>query len=267
MGIDNMGPSLGFLNSEYSGGMGMNVVEHGDRKLQAVDFALIDIQSRIRSDFNWDVSDDYESAESLSISASDLTCTKNAFNKLKERFNNCSNVVILGAAVEPKDLYPFDIDCLFVAADGSVGVFDELQKDDSESAWQRLALVVSDADGGEATIKAASMSVPFALHAHGDNKKDWPKLLTILETRCDSLLLTHQCPNDIDGMVNPGGFTDGDRAACIVAACGVPINKITLLGFQSDVVGRWTGITDPMLKLRKLKWMDEVLELLKEVEK
>ena len=245
--------------------MGMNVVGPAGDKLQAVDFALIEIQSRIRSDFNWDVSDDYDSAEALADSAGGLNCTNNAFNNLKDRFNNCSNVVILGAAVEPKDLYPFDNECLFVAADGSVGVFDELPDEDAKSAWQRLALVVSDADGGDATLKAASMSIPFALHAHGDNKKEWPKLLSILDTQCDLLLLTHQCPDEINGMVNPGGFTDGDRAACIVAACDVPISKITLLGFQSDFVGRWTGITDPVLKLRKLKWMDEVLQLLKGV--
>ena len=243
----------------------MNVVGHAEGKLQAVDLALIEIQSLIRSDFNWDVAEDYESANSLSLEAAGLTCTNNAFNRLKRRFYNCSSVVILGAAVEPTDFIPFDNECLYVAADGSVGVFDELPIDECEAAWQRLALIVSDADGGEATLDAARRSISFALHAHGDNKNEWPKLLSILETHCDTLLLTHQCPEDIDGMQNPGGFTDGDRAACIVAACGVPISKITLLGFQSDTIGRWTGVTDPIRKLRKLKWMEEVLELLKEV--
>jgi hypothetical protein len=59
------------------------------------------------------------------------------------------------------------------------------------------------------------------------------------------------------------GFTDGDRAACIVAACGIPINKIRLIGFRSDKIGRWTGITDPVRKLRKLKWMEAVLDILR----
>jgi len=37
---------------------------------------------------------------------------------------------------------------------------------------------------------------------------------------------------------------------------------IRLLGFQSDVVGRWSGDTDEQIKLKKLKWMDEVLDIL-----
>ena len=235
---------------------------HLDGKLQAVNSALIDIQTQIRSDFGWDVASDQESANALALATANCNATNNAVERLKQRFLDTGSVVILGAAIEPSDLLELDKECLFVAADGSVGVFDELPADVAESAWQRLALVVSDADGGEATLNASRQSIPFALHAHGDNEEEWKRLLPILETHCETLILTHQCPEDINEMQNPGGFTDGDRAACIVAACGVPISKITLLGFQSDLIGRWTGVTDPVLKLRKLKWMDEVLQLL-----
>jgi uncharacterized Rossmann fold enzyme len=240
----------------------MSMAGHLDGKLQAVNPALIDIQTQIRSDFGWDVASDQESANELAVAAANINATNNAVERLKQRFLDTESIVILGAAIEPSDLLELEKGCLFVAADGSVGVFDELPADVAESAWQRLALVVSDADGGEATLNASRQSVPFALHAHGDNKKEWKRLLPILETHCETLILTHQCPEDINDMQNPGGFTDGDRAACIVAACGVPISKITLLGFQSDPIGRWTGVTDPVLKLRKLKWMDEVLQLL-----
>ena len=243
----------------------MSMADHLDGKLQAVNSALIDIQTLIRSDFGWDVDSDQESANALALATANLNATNNALTRLKRHFIGTESVVILGAAVEPSDLLSLEKECAFVAADGSVGVFDELPPDVADSAWQRLALVVSDADGGEATLNASRQSIPFALHAHGDNKDEWRNLLPILETHCDTLILTHQCPEDIDGMQNPGGFTDGDRAACIVAACGVPISKITLLGFRSDAIGRWTGITDPAFKLRKLKWMDEVLQLLMEV--
>jgi uncharacterized Rossmann fold enzyme len=73
------------------------------------------------------------------------------------------------------------------------------------------------------------------------------------------LLLTHQCPKPIGGMHNPGGFTDGDRAACLVSSLGVNSSRISLIGFRSDRIGRWTGATDPILKMQKLQWMDEVL--------
>ncbi len=150
-----------------------------------------------------------------------------------------------------------------MAADGSVGVFDELPPQLAQSAWSRLALVVSDGDGGEAMQRASQQKIAFALHAHGDNQDEWQELLPVLKQNCPTLILTHQCPQPMEGMHNPGGFTDGDRAACIVAACGIPINKIRLIGFRSDKIGRWTGITDPVRKLRKLKWMEAVLDILR----
>ena len=76
------------------------------------------------------------------------------------------------------------------------------------------------------------------------------------------LILTHQTENQIDGMSNPGGFTDGDRAACIVRSIGVPAESISMLGTRTDVVGRWSGITDESAKLEKLKWMSEILNIL-----
>ena len=37
-----------------------------------------------------------------------------------------------------------------------------------------------------------------------------------------SLVLTHQTDEAIPGMHNPGGFTDGDRAACFPFLAGRP---------------------------------------------
>jgi uncharacterized Rossmann fold enzyme len=61
-------------------------------------------------------------------------------------------------------------------------------------------------------------------------------------------------------MRNPGGFTDGDRAACIAISMGVKVSHIDLLGTRSDVVGKYSGATDPKRKLEKLVWMKNVLE-------
>jgi len=66
----------------------------------------------------------------------------------------------------------------------------------------------------------------------------------------------------IPGMHNPGGFTDGDRAACFARSLGVPAASITMLGARTDLVGRWSGITDPETKMAKLQWMDKVLRTL-----
>ena len=134
----------------------------------------------------------------------------------------------------------------------------------AERAWSRLICVVSDADGGEGTYEAVERSKPIFLHAHGDNRTDWVALLDYASQVATPppLILTHQTNSPIEGMSNPGGFTDGDRAACIVRSIGVPLDSISMLGTRTDVVGRWSGITDEKAKLEKLKWMREVLKIL-----
>jgi uncharacterized Rossmann fold enzyme len=67
----------------------------------------------------------------------------------------------------------------------------------------------------------------------------------------------------IDGMYNFGGFTDGDRAVCFIHSLGVPKERILLIGTRTDIVGRWSGITNNELKLSKLRWMEKVLQILK----
>ena len=64
----------------------------------------------------------------------------------------------------------------------------------------------------------------------------------------------------IGGMHNPGGFTDGDRAVCIAFALGA--NEVELVGFSTDDVGQWSGVTDKKRKLIKLQWMNRVLNIL-----
>jgi len=99
------------------------------------------------------------------------------------------------------------------------------------------------------------------LHAHGDNTDNWTALLDVLHLYDTPLILTHQTPEHILGMHNPGGFTDGDRAVCFALAMNVMPNQITLRGFRTDIIGRWTGATQPERKMRKLEWMRRVLEI------
>ncbi|GIS92094.1 MAG: hypothetical protein CM1200mP21_03890 [Candidatus Poseidoniales archaeon] len=118
---------------------------------------------------------------------------------------------------------------------------------------------------GEGTYEAVERSKPIFLHAHGDNRTDWEALLDYASQVATPppLILTHQTNSPIEGMSNPGGFTDGDRAACIVRSIGVPLESISMLGTRTDVVGRWSGeISDEKAKLEKLKWMREVLKIL-----
>ena len=38
--------------------------------------------------------------------------------------------------------------------------------------------------------------------------------------------------------------------------------EVELVGFSTEDVGRWSGVTDKKRKLIKLKWMSKVLQIL-----
>ena len=45
-------------------------------------------------------------------------------------------------------------------------------------------------------------------------------------------------------------------------AYGIKKENITLKGFDVKNVGRWSGLTNSKIKQEKLKWMQEILEVL-----
>jgi len=233
---------------------------------------LVDLQGDVREHFGWDESVDSESAQAMirrvEGSHLDKWARHNRAVSLSRLFRRLvirkAGVAILGAAIEPEELVSILSEpTLIVPADGAAGVISELPDSLSEKAWSRVAFIVSDADGGEGTIEAVRRAVPFFLHAHGDNRKDWDSLLQFAEEQANppDLILTHQTPESIPGMHNPGGFTDGDRAACILTALGVSNNRIKMLGTRADVVGRWSGKTQEKMKIEKLQWMRRILSI------
>ena len=234
--------------------------------------SLVGLQEDVRKHFGWDESDDLESARDMVHRVEDSLLEKwarhNRAGSLSRIYRRLvirkANVAILGAAIEPDELVSILAEpTLIVAADGAAGVISEIPDSLSEKAWSRVAFIVSDADGGQGTIEAVRRAVPIFLHAHGDNRSDWDSLLEFAEEQATppDLILTHQTPGNIPGMHNPGGFTDGDRAACILTALGVSNNRIKMLGTRSDSVGRWSGSTQVELKMKKLQWMRRILTI------
>ena len=200
--------------------------------LTALDFSLIELQNEVRSHFGWKLSADVKSAESLlrAVEESPVEAwTRHrraaTIADLRRRLVLREvNVAVLGAAVEVSEVIAIlDKPTLLVGADGA-----------------------------------------FILHSHGDNEKSWRSLLKLAENTAtpSPLVLTHQTPNQIAGMHNPGGFTDGDRAVCFLIALGLDVERIKMLGTRSDLVGKWSGATDPERKLAKLQWMDRVIRML-----
>lgn len=233
---------------------------------------LVNLQMDVREHFGWSESDDFESAQEMLLSAESSNVKKwsriNRDISLSKIFRRLvirkASVAILGAAIEPDELVGILTEpILIVVADGAAGVISEIPDSLSEKAWSRVVCMVSDADGGEGTIQSVRRSIPIILHAHGDNRQDWASLLEFAGdlTNPPELVLTHQTSDIISGMHNPGGFTDGDRAACFLTALGVKPRQIKMLGTRSDIVGRWSGTTQEQTKLEKLQWMRRILSI------
>jgi len=241
--------------------------------LLPVDDELLSIQTEVREHFGWELDADSSSAQSMleAVEASEIndwTRPRRAATVaglIRRMVLRPTEVAVLGAAVEADEvLQVLERPALLVAADGSAGALSTLPDSTAERAWSRLACIVSDGDGGRGTTEAVKRGIPVFLHAHGDNLAEWESLLEIAaEAPTPSpLVLTHQTPASIPGMHNPGGFTDGDRAACVIRSMGVPKEAITMLGTRTDVVGRWSGVTEAEAKMEKLQWMDRVLRTL-----
>ncbi len=248
---------------------------------------LVDVQEQIRADFGWCESDDLDSALAVR-KAADIHPFWSVDNRLKtltavrdKLLADQAPVVVLGAAVEVGDMEILaELGPHLVAADGSVGILAELdsvcdlaggQGDDPAGGvgggvaggdhWARLALVVSDADGWPYLQLAVEREVPIALHAHGDNHAEVASALhRWSDGNPPAIFLTHQTSKDLEGMYNPGGFTDGDRAICLLLALGVTPERLIPVGYDEHTFGRWSAVSDEAIKRRKLGWMAKILD-------
>lgn len=229
--------------------------------------SLVQIQDRIREDFGWDLEKDRKSIQHLlhyvSSNESRIWQQDNRSRTLEQisrSLQDAKRVVVVGAAVESEELQlcmePGDI---LLVADGAIGVFSEF--DNPEEGWTNLAAVVSDADGYPYLESVLNRQVPLVLHAHGDNVENWHNLLENNQQLPPPITLTHQCPEIIEGAINPGGFTDGDRAISLAIYLGIRIEDIVLCGFRTNEVGKWSGNTNFETKSKKLQWMAEVIKL------
>ncbi len=111
---------------------------------------------------------------------------------------------------------------------------------------------VTDLDKDEAVVtELTSSGVPVAVHAHGDNRTAIEQLVPTLDS--SAIFPTTQA-HPVTGVFNPGGFTDGDRAAFLADALGA--SRLTFPGWdlEDETVG-----TE---KRRKLSWASRLLRWL-----
>ncbi len=120
----------------------------------------------------------------------------------------------------------------------------------------RPHIIVTDLDGPVEEQVAMNVSgTTVFVHAHGDNQEALRKHIGKFP---GPLVGTCQCEPP-PGIFNFGGFTDGDRAACICAELGA--QDIRLAGFDFEHPRPKPG-TDRSVKMKKLKWAKEILGML-----
>lgn len=137
-----------------------------------------------------------------------------------------------------------------VAADGATTVLVEA------GIWPDA--IVTDLDGDiEYQVRAnAKGSLVFA-HAHGDNMD---VVRTVVPRFSGQVVGTCQGPPS-GGLLNLGGFTDGDRAACLFSGLGA--ERIDLLGFDFERPSLKASRPQEV-KARKLAWARRILTTLVE---
>ena len=146
------------------------------------------------------------------------------------------------------------IDKLKIAADGATSA---LLKNDVLPE-----IIVTDLDGKISDLLEANLKGSITvIHAHGSNIDNVKKYVS--EFKGDILGTIQIDPEPYENIHNFGGFTDGDRA--VFLADYFKAKKIYLIGFDfNGEIGKYSYSEnkDKNLKLKKLKWCKNMIELL-----
>lgn len=152
---------------------------------------------------------------------------------------------VVGAAATVADLAAVPEGAPLVLTDGAA---EELLP------WRRPTAIVTDLDGDVgAQALGNALGVPVFVHAHGDNldalRLHVPRFAGPLQGTTQVAPRGH--------VAGYGGFTDGDRAACIAVELGAA--SLALVGFDFErPVAKAGG--DPALKRGKLAWAKRIIE-------
>ncbi len=231
------------------------------------------IQERARSEFNWPLNLDIQSAQKLAHTFLDIftLAELNAtWELIGQKLSKASTITIIGAdsSVEkwmdvlPDWLKPHNHRATILVADGSIGALLALEEPYQSRALKRTCAILSDGDGFSFFHPILKdFEIALILHAHGNNDLS-PSLSDAKAVFGSKICFSHQVPNKITGGKNIGGLTDGDRCACLAVLSGKSKSNIIFEGFHLTRVGKWSGKTDPRIKIKKLDYMGKVLKIL-----
>ena len=115
------------------------------------------------------------------------------------------------------------------------------------------AVIVTDLDGPVSSeVEANGRGALVVVHAHGDNVAALERWVPEFPGE----LVGSWAGPPRDGLVNPGGFTDGDRAAYLAEDAGA--SRILLWGFDLAAVDEADAAAREV-KRRKLAWAERLL--------
>jgi uncharacterized Rossmann fold enzyme len=201
------------------------------------------LYERICIDFGFDPARDLQCAQTL---ADILGERSDASLKIVKGRLSPTVLVCGGSGTLADELSSTDIRWPVVAADSATTVL--LEADITPD------IIVTDLDGVvEDQLECNNRGVPVMVHAHGDNKSMVGRYVRRFK---GAVVGTCQCPPPAH-MFNFGGFTDGDRAACICSELGA--RTILLAGFDFESPSRKPGKSRDVKK-RKLRWASRVLD-------
>ncbi len=203
------------------------------------------LYEQICKDFGFDPSEDLRNAQRLASmlggrGASALESVWRSFPR---------SVLICGSGdALAEQLSSMKIERYVVVADAATSVVAD--------AGISIDMIVTDLDGlVEDQIEVNSAGAVAFVHAHGDNGLALDRYFGRF---VGPVVGTCQCPPP-RGVFNFGGFTDGDRAACICAELGA--RSIMLAGFDFENPSPKASKSREV-KRNKLRWAKVILEVL-----
>jgi len=203
------------------------------------------LYNRICREFGFDPLEDQKSAALLSRLLSGRS--SKSLERIRKDFPD-SVLVCGGSDRLSQEISSIDIRWFVIAADSATTVLLE--------SGVRPDMIVTDLDGViEDQIEVNGQGVPVFLHAHGDNQRAIEKYVSLFG---GPVVGTCQCEPP-EHIFNFGGFTDGDRAACISAELGA--KTIHLVGFDFENPSEKRG-KKREVKKRKLVWAKKILDKL-----
>ncbi len=234
--------------------------------MQSIHFTpvCVDFQQKIREHFGWELRDDENVFNWLQKNISkyntkwDSENQRTNLEQLIAKIKSKTKFAVIGANITESELFNLSDDVSLIVADGSIGSLIEV----NEKLLKNVICLVSDGDGVPHINNEKIGEVTLLLHAHGHAKENLQNILEIWSKweKKPKIIISHQTFNTKKPTVNFGGFSDGDRAVCMLHACGVEKRHIQLLGFNAKKIGPWSGLNDSKIKQEKLIWMKYILE-------